>query len=257
MISVLIVEDNRINQIVASRMLVGLGIEVDLASDGIEGVNAVKAKKYDLVFMDCQMPKMDGYTAVVEIRKLQNSGEINKLPVVALTAHSMPGDRQKCIDAGMDDYLSKPVSEQGFADMLRKWVGDFSAAAPSNVMQKYRFKYIDAEEVQKLFEMMGEGFFDLMSVYFSSMNDLVGDLKNAILSSNYTGIFSAAHTIKSPSRQVGSVEVAAKAAEIEALAKDEGDMEEIEMKFAILREQLFVANKELMKYMESNRAECA
>ncbi len=255
MAEILIVEDNRINQIVASRILTQLGVDVDLANDGLEGLEAIKNKKYDLVFMDCQMPNMDGYTAVAEIRKLEQLGEINKIPVVALTAHAMPGDRQKCLDAGMDDYVSKPVSEDGFADMLRKWIGDVSNKAPSNVTQRYRFKHVNAEELEKLFEIMGDGFFALIEVYFSSMKDLVEELSSAILVKDYADIMRCAHTIKSPSRQVGSIALAEKAGEIEEMAKAEGGIDDIRIKFAILREQMISSSEEIARYVDSKKSD--
>jgi len=253
MTEILIVEDNRINQIVASKILVGLGANVDLADNGIEGVAAVKAKKYDIVFMDCQMPEMDGYTAVAEIRKLEQAGEIFKVPVVALTAHTMPGDRQKCLDAGMDDYLSKPVSEQNFADTLRKWLGDYCDVAEHQLQAAYQFKYVSANDLEKLFEIMEEGFFGLMDMYFSSAKELLADLQKAIDIGDYPNIIRAAHTIKSPSRQIGSVDVAAKAGEIEALGRENGSLPEIAAKNAVLRELIIKANAELQQYVEQKK----
>lgn len=251
---VLIVEDNRINQIVASRMLIGLGVECDLADDGLKGLERIQTTKYDLVFMDCQMPVMDGYTAVGEIRKLEQEGKISKLPVVALTAHIMPGDKQKCLDAGMDDYLSKPVTEEGFLDMLRKWLGEYSNTSPSNTRKKYPFKCVNPDDLEKLYDLMGDGFFGLLDVYFSSVGELMDELKGAIEVEDYKTILRTAHTIKSPSRQIGSVEVAAKAAEIEELAKEKSGLREIATKFSIMREQMIAAEVELKKYAESKQS---
>jgi CheY-like chemotaxis protein len=102
-----------------------LGCEVDLASGGKEGVEAATSRNYDLIFMDCQMPDVDGYEATRQIRhweSLQAPSDLRpRMPIVALTAHAMPGDREKCEAAGMDDYLSKPFSGQDLLDVLQRW----------------------------------------------------------------------------------------------------------------------------------------
>ncbi|MCD4653692.1 response regulator [bacterium] len=123
-IRLLLVEDNKINQKVAISILKKMGFAADIAENGLEAIHVLKKKKYDMVFMDCQMPEMDGYEATGKIRD-QNTGVINPdIPVVAMTAHVMAGDREKCLDAGMDDYLSKPFKPQAISDMILKWCSD-------------------------------------------------------------------------------------------------------------------------------------
>ncbi|MFK8081277.1 MAG: response regulator [Granulosicoccus sp.] len=118
---VLLVEDNPVNQDVAMGMLEQLGCDVELATDGADAVSKGATKKYDIVLMDCQMPRMDGYEAT---RLIKAGNSINApTPIVALTANAMAGDREKCLDAGMDDYVSKPVRTQLLSHMLEKWVG--------------------------------------------------------------------------------------------------------------------------------------
>ncbi len=118
---VLLVEDNPVNQDVAMGMLEQLGCEVVLATNGKHAVDMSKMEKYDIVLMDCQMPTMDGYEAT---RRMKLDGSLNApTPVVALTANAMDGDREKCLEAGMDDYVSKPVRTQVLSHMIEKWVG--------------------------------------------------------------------------------------------------------------------------------------
>ncbi|NND92520.1 MAG: response regulator, partial [Granulosicoccus sp.] len=118
---VLLVEDNPVNQDVAMGMLEQLGCEVVLATDGQLAVELGEVEKYDIVLMDCQMPTMDGYEAT---RRIKSDGALNApTPVVALTANAMEGDREKCLSAGMDDYVSKPVRTQVLSHMIEKWVG--------------------------------------------------------------------------------------------------------------------------------------
>ena len=104
---ILVAEDNPVNQILVTRMIESLGYRAEVVKDGREAVDAANRKRYDLVLMDCQMPELDGYEATRQIRRREAPG--NRLPVVAMTAHSMAGDREKCIAAGMDDYISKPM----------------------------------------------------------------------------------------------------------------------------------------------------
>jgi CheY-like chemotaxis protein len=127
---VLIAEDNAVNQRLVRHMLERLGCRVDVAANGIEAVEMAAKFDYDMVFMDCFMPEMDGYQATAELRRRQGPGA-PRLPIVALTANAMVEDRQRCLDAGMDDYLSKPVTQDGMYQMLQRWVPALAEAAVS------------------------------------------------------------------------------------------------------------------------------
>jgi PAS domain S-box-containing protein len=116
---ILLVEDNSVNQRVFQSMLEHLGCRCDLASNGEEALQAMVKGGYDLVFMDCQMPVMDGYTAA---RAARSMPALSGLPIVAMTALAMPGDKEKCLEAGMNDYLGKPISLSGLASILDKWL---------------------------------------------------------------------------------------------------------------------------------------
>ena len=117
---VLLVEDNEINQQVALEILQGAGLEVTVANDGREGIDAIQKNQYDAVLMDIQMPVMDGYTASREIRNLKS--EIRNVPIIAMTAHAMAGDEQKSIEAGMNDHVTKPIDPDQLFATLQKWI---------------------------------------------------------------------------------------------------------------------------------------
>lgn len=121
---ILVVEDSKINQTVVLSMLGKLALGADLAENGREAVEKIKRQDFALVLMDCQMPEMDGYEATRLIRELEAAhaeGAVHT-PIIAMTAHAMPGDREKCIDAGMDDYMAKPIKLADLRGMIAKWV---------------------------------------------------------------------------------------------------------------------------------------
>ena len=116
----LLAEDNATNQIVGAMMLRNLGCHVDIAVNGREAMQMIERFPYEIVFMDCEMPEMDGYEATAEIRRRPDSK--SRLPIVAVTAQAMQGDQAHCLAAGMDDYISKPVKQEDFARALKWWV---------------------------------------------------------------------------------------------------------------------------------------
>jgi CheY-like chemotaxis protein len=120
---VLLVEDNPINQMVAQKMLEKVGLKAVLANNGVEALKVLKEQSFDLVLMDCQMPEMDGFDATREIRNLDIRTLYDQpLPVVAMTANVMSGDRERCLEVGMDDYIGKPVQRDHLEAVLRKWL---------------------------------------------------------------------------------------------------------------------------------------
>ena len=123
---ILLVEDNRVNQLVGSKVLESLGYRYTIANNGLEAVDAVQSGSYDAILMDCQMPEMDGYEATAAIRQLD--GSVGLTPIIAMTAAAMEGDREKCIAAGMDDFITKPVRVDAVSTALKRWV---SASKPA------------------------------------------------------------------------------------------------------------------------------
>ncbi len=118
---ILLAEDNVVNQKVAVHMLAKLGCRVDVAADGEEAVRMWSTFPYDIVFMDCQMPKLDGFEATRLIRQAESEKRLPATPIIAMTANAMKGDRQACLAAGMDDYTSKPIRKEELCDVLTRW----------------------------------------------------------------------------------------------------------------------------------------
>jgi signal transduction histidine kinase/FixJ family two-component response regulator len=125
---VLVVEDSPVNRVVAVSVLERCGYHVHVVNDGREALQALALQRYDAVLMDCQMPDIDGYEATAELRRRERGGDYHT-PVIAMTAHAMVGDRERCLDAGMDDYVSKPVRSQVLAEVLERWIGSGLAQA--------------------------------------------------------------------------------------------------------------------------------
>ena len=126
---ILVAEDNAANLKVAVRMVERLGYRADVAGNGSEAIVALDRVPYDAVLMDCQMPEVDGYEATREIRKAERNGR--HVPIIAMTASAMAGDRERCLAAGMDDYISKPVKLHIVAAVLERWLGDERESPPN------------------------------------------------------------------------------------------------------------------------------
>ena len=128
---VLVVEDSPVNRLVAVHMLERCGFRAHVVNDGREALQALSTQRYDAVLMDCQMPDIDGYEATRELRRRESDGR--RTPVIAMTAHAMTGDRERCVEAGMDDFIAKPVRSQTLDEVLHRWIGstgDGGAAHP-------------------------------------------------------------------------------------------------------------------------------
>lgn len=119
---VLAVDDTKMNMMVIKRVLKKFALQIETAENGLEALNAVNEKAYDAIFMDCQMPEMDGFEATQKIREFEKDNNRKAVPIIALTADAMIGDRDKCLSFGMNDYINKPFKEIEIANALNEWV---------------------------------------------------------------------------------------------------------------------------------------
>ncbi|MCP4679398.1 MAG: response regulator, partial [Deltaproteobacteria bacterium] len=231
-IRVLLAEDNIINQEVALGILEDMGLLVDTADNGIEAIKALETVHYDLVFMDCQMPEMDGYQATAKIRNPQSEVLNNDIPIIAMTANAMRGDREKCLEAGMNDYLAKPVTPEELEAVVDEWapkgsVGDIrqsiDAAAPAvSTASKEPPSQVVFDEKGFLgrFRNNRSRAIKIASVFLGDIPNQIMKLERS-LSENDTEVATRqAHTIKGAAANVGAEELCALAFEMETMGKD-------------------------------------
>ncbi len=211
--NILLADDNIVNQELVLLMLENYGCSVRIANTGIEAVKAVDEGSYDLVLMDCMMPEMDGYTATAEIRQRQKAGVIPHFPIIALTANAVDGDREKCLAAGMDDYLAKPFKAQNLIAMLKTWVHfpeDFSNKVV--IEDKGRGDVVDFSVLASLKTLKAissnEVLAHIVRLYLENASKLLQSLQIAWQTDDIKAIHLAAHTLKSSSHQVGANELA-------------------------------------------------
>ncbi|MCD6325997.1 PAS domain S-box protein, partial [bacterium] len=225
-VRILLAEDNIINQKVALKILDKLGYRADVVANGLEAVNALETIPYDIVLMDCQMPEMDGYEATAAIRKLERKAGAH-IPIIAMTANAMQGDRQKCLDAGMDDYVSKPVSSQSIAEAVERWLASDEAAAVKQKRPKNKApEETPAFDHTELLERLGgdEAIVrEIMKIFLQDMPLQIKKLETALENGDASLAERQAHTIKGASANVGASALRDTAFEMEKLCK-KGDL---------------------------------
>lgn len=242
---VLLVEDNPVNQRVAQRLLDLHGLDVTAVGDGRQAVERLEQEPFDLVLMDCLMPVMDGYMTTRLWRERERTRGEARLPIVAMTANAMAGDRERCLAAGMDDYISKPLDRAALAQLLEKWLAASQAqpgapaaagsveaafAAPAEPLHAAPSQppaprpapangAIDASVIGDLLDTMGGEFGDLVRVYLEDAPQRIGEIESAAASGNAVAQVAPAHTLKSSSANIGATALAELARGIEHAAR--------------------------------------
>jgi PAS domain S-box-containing protein len=216
---ILVVEDNITNQQVLLGLLQKMGLTADAVADGREAVKVLEMVPYDLVFMDIQMPEIDGYETARRIRKWEKENNRQNLrsaiPIVALTAHAMAGDREKCLGAGMDDYLSKPVKPSEVAEVLSRWIGDVEQQPTGIISQSSTVEDFDQNA---LLLRVIEDLELARTVVLCFVDDLprqIDALERLVLVGDIEGINKQAHTIRGAAAAVGGNKVVSTTVELE------------------------------------------
>ncbi len=199
---ILVAEDNIVNQKVALRQLDRLGYTADAVANGLEVLEALERIRYDVVLMDCQMPEMDGYDATAEIRRRE--GNLRHTPIIAMTANALDGDRERCLAAGMDDYISKPVKQETLSKAIQRWTPNadqsFEPADTAGV--------IDAAVIAELRGLQSPSdpnFFNhLIDLFIQETPHRLAAIRAAIAGSNAAALAHESHALKGSSAHLGA-----------------------------------------------------
>ena len=231
--TILIVEDNNANQQVAQAMMERLGCKCSIAGNGIEALKLLELAKYDAIFMDCNMPEMDGYETTRQVRQLEN--EVSQIPIIAMTANVLDGDREKCIQAGMNDYTRKPLKLEKLIEKIERWVGvapqeeivgiDTDANLPivneSEVIDTAEQSAINIDAVEILRENVGDGFNDMVQVYIDDMEIMLRSLEKSVEEKDPSSLRHYAHSIKGSSSNFGASRLVHLAKQLEGIGKND------------------------------------
>ncbi|NDY72953.1 histidine kinase [Desulfobacter hydrogenophilus] len=233
---ILLAEDNLVNQQVTEAVLRKLGCQVDLANDGLEAVSCAENSLYDMIFMDCQMPRLDGYEATGKIRQQKNKAKKGThTPIIALTANALSGDREKCLAAGMDDYISKPFGQNQIIEILKRWLPDNLKLAPQQspeqslspvameVAASADADVIDQKALDNIRSLQGQGAADLLSriinLFVEETPNQLENLQQAICDKDAGTVCSIAHSLKSSSANLGAMKLSALLRDLEEKAR--------------------------------------
>ena len=258
----LLVEDNQMNQLVATGILNEYDLQADIAGNGLEALNSLQQAPqeapYTLVLMDCQMPEMDGYEASRQIRAGKAGERYKTIPIIAMTANAMVGDREKCLDAGMSDYLSKPIDPDVFLAKLRQWLPDGQDQHPDKYLSKNSETNTIEPELtvwdKKAVLQRAMGKKDLLNtlidIFFTQMPERMAKLQLAIDSGNTEQVHFLTHTIKGMAANISGLQLQQQADLMESAAK-EGNKD----KLAELMPDMKQASEQLMQCFEKYKSE--
>jgi CheY-like chemotaxis protein len=220
LLNILLAEDNLINQQVAARRLEKLGHTVEIANNGAEAVKALKARNYDLILMDVQMPEMDGFEATAAIRAM--TCEKRRIPIIAMTANALPSDCERCLAAGMDDYIAKPVHQRILVDLIEKWGAIGHGGAPSGTTpatlsesgsKTTDVDLLDVDGIKEMIEVLDlRAYRELTSQFFDSHGATAIELNAAAASGDFKQIDQLAHSLKGAASNLGLAALADQAA---------------------------------------------
>ena len=226
---ILLVEDNEINQQVAREILERAGFPVSIASNGEEAIRAVKERNYEAVLMDIQIPEMDGYQVTNEIRK---DMRFRKLPIIAMTAHAMTGDRERCLKEGMNDYLSKPIDPEKLFSTLIKWISPGERAIPDHLVLGTDKKSIESEgpplsdrpgiSAKSCLTKLGGNqnlYRKLLTEFRYNHSDAASDIQIALDKDDLDTAIRLAHTVKGVAGNIGANRLHSAAADLEVSLK--------------------------------------
>ncbi|WP_353570983.1 response regulator [Candidatus Albibeggiatoa sp. nov. BB20] len=221
---ILLAEDNKINQEVLCELLRQLGCEVSVVENGRDVLQAMTEARYDLVFMDCHMPEMDGLHATRYIRQAESLGDaIERIPIIALTANATALDREECVMAGMDNFLSKPIKSEVLHNILMQYLGVHPEHKPVEIQQPLvNIELISKRALDNIRKDMGKrGIGWLIDIFINELPNYQNELEHAVQAKDAELIYSAAHKFKGACSNIGAVGLVSLCTQFEAAAKEQ------------------------------------
>lgn len=248
---ILLVDDSRLNQAFGEEVLKQAGAFVTIASNGQEALDILNKKGFDLVLMDCQMPVLDGFEASQRIRRLDYRARNGQaLPIIALTANAMKGDRERCIAAGMDDYIAKPIRKTDLVDKVTSWIKDggaagivsipvpsISAALQAVSKATEETALIDYDILREAREIFRDKFSFVLDCYIEDTTGLFSEIDVALATSKVDDILRPVHTIKSSSRRLGALPLSNLAEKLERRIRETDETQRL----ALLSDPEFIS----------------
>jgi len=208
-VKILVAEDNQINQLVLKEMLLQFNITPDIAENGLEALKMAEKKEYDIIFMDIQMPEMDGIEATKRLKNNQRNIKNSNTPIIALTAYAMKEDREYFLNSGMNDFISKPIDFKQLENILLKY----------NIL--FKNKIFNKEDILKRLNNNKESYNQLINLFFEHTPKHIKNLEEALQSKNISEIQRLAHSIKGVAATLGSENLRATAEKLEHVQKNE------------------------------------
>lgn len=262
-IHILLTEDNRINREFTTEMLESMGARVDHAENGQVAVAKCGQQHYDIILMDCQMPVMDGFEAAKTLQAMKARGELSDIPIIALTANAMEGDRERCLRSGMHDYLSKPVRRSNLEAMLLRWLKNIQAppavaiaATAPPVVATAAAEGIDLQAFAETHELVGEKLATIIDYYCEDGAQYLSEIRRCVEDGQPMGqCVAPAHSLKSSSRQFGLNAVSGFARQIEEITRGSGSDGDMRSQVAALVEPLTLAMAQGQAFLQQARAE--
>lgn len=260
---VLVVEDNSVNQKLAVRMLEKLGYRPDLVENGQEALAALDAGAYDAVLMDCQMPVMDGFEATATIRRQEAAGKryvgAGHLPIIAVTANAMQGDRERCLAAGMDAYLSKPIKLEDVKTTLARWIAAPASEEAQTGAGNHANATPDGQRVfnpSQMLQNIGDDhdlLIQLIDLFLERQTDMMRQIRQAVSLRDAATVERAAHTLKGTAGNLCAQEVALAAGRLETIGR-QGTLHDAPAIYAQLEMEILRLCRALEQYRGANGA---
>jgi len=252
---ILLAEDDTTNQKVAKGILEKLGYSLDIVNNGKEVVNVLKQVLYDLVFMDCQMPEMDGYEATGVIRNPASGVVNNTIPVIAMTAHAMTGDRERCLSAGMDDYVTKPIKMDSMSAVLNKWLTQYSVIKdePVEVRESEPDPVFDRASLMARLGFDEELAESIIRDFLEDIPEQLRELEEFIESNETEEAGYKAHRIKGAAASIEGKALKTISYEMEKAGKS-GDIEGLKRFFPEIKKQFEILKKTMENKQVDNKS---